>query len=184
MVAAVDGYPTEPVPPGFCPGARLVNSLKTLPRLRSMKGASQGKTSPMPAARRIPSAASLRPAVSSATPAPLPSPTQRVALAALRSYSSTDGCTRCADQCSEGSRPPPTAFSGHPGRHNVATETRGRRPRSLHNRQILSPEPSTSRYGASLLVTAATPARPTIACSRRLPDHFSAVEALTRLPHG
>jgi hypothetical protein len=36
----------------------------------------------------------------------------------------------------EGARPPPTAFSSHPGRHNVATETRWRpRPaeRSLHN---------------------------------------------------
>src|SRR5688572_30132748 len=79
----------------------------------------------------------------------------------------------------EGSRPSPTAFSGHPGRHNVATETRGRRPRSLHDRQILSPEPSTSRYDAGMLVTAATPARPAGACSRRLPDHLTDVEALT-----
>ncbi len=46
----------------------------------------------------------------------------------------------------EGPRPPPTAFSGHAGRHNVATETCGRHPQSLHNRQILSPEPSTSRH--------------------------------------
>ena len=48
----------------------------------------------------------------------------------------------------EGSRPPPTAFSGHTGRHNVATETRERCPQSLHNPQILSPEPSTSRCDA------------------------------------
>ena len=117
-----------------------------------MKGARQGKTSPLLAAGRMTSTASPRfahqrvnaaPACSSSRPPPARghSPAQRSALAQALAVAPVVLTSVLSE--TEGSRPPPTPSSGHPGRHNVATEAAGGRAVSAEPTQPTDTQPRT-----------------------------------------